>query len=646
MNLRSFILTVVMAVLVALFLEGGSKHHAGPAVVKSPSISVTILPTAHTQRVKRIYGKHPDPSPGDVLNAHPGTWQNASSYTYQWQNCSILGSNCDDIANATSGSYTVTGGDIGKTIRVMVTAHNSRGSTSDPSPPTITVTPIAGTAPINTVQPYFAPGTVDSSGNCTAGCAIQGQQLQATAGAWLNSPTSFDYQWQDCTTAPAVSTGVHVSNDSSSGYWMTLPSTGSCTNATGTGATTNTYTVGSSDVGKALSVQVTAVNGSGSTPTTSAGTCDTGLMTTQMAAVQGLPNPPASTYFDNGQPGCSPISAVVGSSQFGTGTSGEHFCTNAPITCGFADIANTGPPAGTTFQSVPSTCTSPSGPGPNCGDTGSGWTYIAPDFIETTSGATVKNVVFEGQVLIGCCHGAGVGGVNNVIVEDSDLENNGDNAFIFPLGGASTNVTIQNNDIHGLDALTLGHGCAVGIRDVYGDVTSVTVQNNNIWYCGTGINPLINGTNEVHSNYVHDFAFSSSDITTPGFGDHFDGIQFEGNGGQNESPFPFDNNTLLMDAPQTSPITLSTDSNTGNVNRQIIHNLVAGGDYCIYAGAQTFPTTDSTFSRNVFSSIYVGNSSTTSADNCGTFGPVANWNPPTNTWTNNIWDRDGSTVAP
>ena len=77
-------------------------------------------------------------------------------------------------------------------------------------------------------------------------------------------------------------------------------------------------------------------------------------------ATDNIGTPPQSTYVDNGEPGCSPISAVVGSSQYGTGTTGMHFCTNAPITCGFADIANTGPPAGTTLYAVPGTCTSPS----------------------------------------------------------------------------------------------------------------------------------------------------------------------------------------------------------------------------------------------------------------------------------------------
>ncbi len=74
-----------------------------------------------------------------------------------------------------------------------------------------------------------------------------GDTENASSGTWNGSPTpTFAYQWKDCN-----STGV------------------TCTNATGAGATTASYTVASADVGDYLEVVVTATNSSGSATKTS-----------------------------------------------------------------------------------------------------------------------------------------------------------------------------------------------------------------------------------------------------------------------------------------------------------------------------------------------------------------------------------------
>jgi hypothetical protein len=209
---------------------------------------------------------------------------------------------------------------------------SSAGGTSSPSPSGAGANP-----PINRVQPYFAPSAASAtSGACSAGCAIEGEKLSVTPGVWSNSPSSYSYQWEDCVTSAGTDTGVAVASGGASDK-MTPPTTGSCVNASGAGAATSTYTVGSSDVGRALAVRVTATSSGGSASTTTSGSCDTGLMTTTWNAATNPGRPIASTYFDNGEPGCSPISAVVGTGQYGTGTTGEHLCTNAPITCGFSD---------------------------------------------------------------------------------------------------------------------------------------------------------------------------------------------------------------------------------------------------------------------------------------------------------------------
>jgi hypothetical protein len=73
------------------------------------------------------------------------------------------------------------------------------------------------------------------------GTAQQGDQLSSTTGTWTNSPSSYSYQWSDCTASAATS----------------------CTAITG--ATASTYTLTATDVGQYVIVVVTAHNESAST---------------------------------------------------------------------------------------------------------------------------------------------------------------------------------------------------------------------------------------------------------------------------------------------------------------------------------------------------------------------------------------------
>ena len=77
---------------------------------------------------------------GQTLTASPGTWSNTpTSYAYQWQSCDGTGANCADIAGATASTYAVQTTDVGKTLRVEVTAANGQGTTQVPSAVTAVV---------------------------------------------------------------------------------------------------------------------------------------------------------------------------------------------------------------------------------------------------------------------------------------------------------------------------------------------------------------------------------------------------------------------------------------------------------------------------------------------------------------------------
>ncbi len=175
---------------------------------------------------------------GQTLTASTGSWSNSpSSYAYQWQDCSSS-SSCSNVSGATSSSYVLQSSDVGKTIDVVVTAKNGGGSGSATSAQTGTVQPPAASPPVNTAAP------------AVSGTAQQGQTLAASTGSWSNSPSSYAYQWQDCS------------------------SSSSCSNVSG--ATSSSYVLQSSDVGKTIDVVVTASNGGGSASKASA---QTGVVT-------------------------------------------------------------------------------------------------------------------------------------------------------------------------------------------------------------------------------------------------------------------------------------------------------------------------------------------------------------------------------
>jgi hypothetical protein len=79
---------------------------------------------------------------GQTLTASQGSWTSDSmaTFTYQWMSCDAQGNNCANIANATNQTYAVQSGDVGKTIRVTVTAKNASGSTPATSAQTGVVT--------------------------------------------------------------------------------------------------------------------------------------------------------------------------------------------------------------------------------------------------------------------------------------------------------------------------------------------------------------------------------------------------------------------------------------------------------------------------------------------------------------------------
>ena len=101
-------------------------------------------------------------------------------FAFQWLRCPQSGgqgdgSDCGQIAGATTSTYTLVGDDVGFTIRVRVTATNADGNASAASNPT-SVVQAAVEAPVSTSAPQIS------------GSAVQGQTLTATDRLLVEQP--------------------------------------------------------------------------------------------------------------------------------------------------------------------------------------------------------------------------------------------------------------------------------------------------------------------------------------------------------------------------------------------------------------------------------------------------------------------------
>lgn len=167
---------------------------------------------------------------GQTLTATNGTWSGLTpmGYRYQWQRCNASGSSCGSISKATNQNYVASSGDVGRTLRVEVTASNADGKSQALSAATATIATL-GSVPANTKQPN------------PSGSAQEGQTVTVDSGTWSGlAPITFTYQWQSCTAVNPV-----------------------CTNIAG--ATKAGYLIETGHIGSTLRAIVTAKNSVGNT---------------------------------------------------------------------------------------------------------------------------------------------------------------------------------------------------------------------------------------------------------------------------------------------------------------------------------------------------------------------------------------------
>ncbi len=158
---------------------------------------------------------------GQTLTVSEGAWDyNPETFTYEWEADGVT------IDGATASALTLTTALVGKVITATVTAINEGGKASV----TTTATAAVLSPPLNKPTVITLPAI--------SGTPSVGEILTSTTGTWTFAPTSFTRQWRR--------DGAAI-----------------------TGATSATYTIVSGDLGKAISVSVTATNADGSGSATS-----------------------------------------------------------------------------------------------------------------------------------------------------------------------------------------------------------------------------------------------------------------------------------------------------------------------------------------------------------------------------------------
>ncbi|HEY8030771.1 MAG TPA: GH25 family lysozyme [Gaiellaceae bacterium] len=113
--------------------SGGAATASAPTVAVgsagSGSITRPVATTAPSVAGSTVAGQQ--------LTSSVGTWTGSpTSFAYQWRRCDATGVTCAAITGATQSAYTLTPGDIGTTLSLVVTATSAGGSQTATTPAT------------------------------------------------------------------------------------------------------------------------------------------------------------------------------------------------------------------------------------------------------------------------------------------------------------------------------------------------------------------------------------------------------------------------------------------------------------------------------------------------------------------------------
>ena len=162
---------------------------------KSPQEKPAKEPAPHNSALPAVGGTL---TVGEILSTTRGTWSGSpTSYGYQWQDCNSSGASCSNIAGASSSAYTLSVGDVGHTVRGVVTATNAGGSTPATSAPTGVIAAYSSGSPYPACTQTISQGANVAS---TVSGAAAGSVICLSSGAYgsltLNASHSSDVTLQ------------------------------------------------------------------------------------------------------------------------------------------------------------------------------------------------------------------------------------------------------------------------------------------------------------------------------------------------------------------------------------------------------------------------------------------------------------------
>jgi hypothetical protein len=316
------------------------------------------------------------------------------------------------------------------------------------------------------------------------------------------------------------------------------------------------------------------------------------------ASSSAAPSPSNSSTSAGVTPPPSSSAPAPSSSAPGSAVKG---CVSSPSSCGYPDASNTGYPASMRLIAVPAQQTS-----------GPGWHWDSRGWVEVDG----DNAVFSGFSVTTNVDVTG----NNVVISNNRIAASGD-GFGVSLRHTK-NAIISHNTIASPSAGT--DRLMVAVKNIYGDESGTQVIGNNISHVSTGVQ-IDSGL--IQDNYIHDMGIAP--------GDHINGITSNSSNGL----LTIKHNTVLNQFDQTDAISLFEDFGA-QVNRVIDSNLVAGGGYTIYGGANPggAATSNIRITNNRFARLYYAQA--------GYFGSATAFSPSGsgNVWSGNIWDDSGSAV--
>jgi hypothetical protein len=208
LGLVSTLVGSTVRVVVTATNSGGSTHatSAATGLIAALLPANTALPTLSSNGKSQT-----ELEEGQTLTVAKGSWEGTSpmTFAYQWQQCNGKGESCKNIESGGTGeTLSLLNSLIGSTVRAVVTATNSGGSTQAVSAPT---TPVLAILPANTALPTIS-GLLKLEG-----------LLKATEGKWTGSaPLAISYQWQRCNAKSEASSCENIAKANAVEYVLQL----------------------------------------------------------------------------------------------------------------------------------------------------------------------------------------------------------------------------------------------------------------------------------------------------------------------------------------------------------------------------------------------------------------------------------------